>query len=152
MFKVSTKGDYALLLMTALAEKWEAPDGSFVSLKKIAKEKHLSFPYLSQLVLSLKKAGLVESKEGFSGGYRLSQNPSEISLISILEATEGKIAPVKCCREKENQCQCETVCDVKYAWQDAIEILRHFLQTRKLSHLVKGKGQKESIIFPLSSS
>lgn len=151
MFRVSTKGDYALLLMTALAEKWsvdsiDAEGQHFVSLKKVAGEKHLSFSYLSQLVLPLKDAGLVESKKGIYGGYRLTKAPSEISLLEILEVTEGKIAPVKCSSEKNGPCQCETVCGVKYAWQDAIDLLGHFLKSRKLSNLIMRKADP-SIIF-----
>ncbi len=130
-------------MMTALAEKYTAKarmPNAFISLKKIAEEKHLSFSYLSQLVLPMKKSGLVESKEGLNGGYRLSRDPSKITLMEILETTEGKIAPVKCCgetNEKKEPCQCESVCGVKYAWQDAIELLANYLSSIKLSDLLK---------------
>lgn len=148
MFKVSTKGDYALLIMTALAMR--RGNGEFVSLKKIAEEKRLPFAYISQLMLRLKKVGLVESKEGLNGGYRLKKEPSNISLMEILEATEGKISPVKCCSEKSGPCQCESVCGVKYAWQDAIQLLDQFFSAKKLSDLMEQPDTSSTASSPIT--
>ena len=146
MFKVSTKGDYGLLLMTALAEHFIQNGVAIVSLKMIAEEKNLSLSYISQLILPLKNAGLVLSKEGLGGGYRLAKHPSQISLLEILEALEGPIAPVRCCNEKADKCQCESSCNAKSAWHDAISLLQHHLESRKLFDLIRKKPD-ESIIF-----
>lgn len=146
MFKVSTKGDYGLLLMTALAEHFVKNGMALVSLKMIAEEKNLSLSYISQLILPLKNAGLVLSKEGLGGGYLLAKHPSEISLLEILEALEGKIAPVKCTSAKLEKCQCENSCNAKSAWHDAISLLAHHLESRKLFDLIRKKPD-ESIIF-----
>lgn len=139
MFKVSTKGDYGLLLMTALGEKYRAGNHEFISLKTVAEEKNLSLSYISQLIIPLKNAGLLESREGLYGGYRLSKNPSQISLLEILETIEGPIAPVKCCDSKSEKCQCESVCNVQSAWHEAIEVLAHYLRSRKLADLLEKK-------------
>ena len=90
----------------------------------------------------------MESKEGSNGGYRLVKAPSEISLMDILEATEDKIAPVKCSNEKNGPCQCEKVCGVKYAWEDAIAMLNHFFRSRKLSDILKKKIDSSIIFTP----
>lgn len=146
MFKVSTKGDYGLLLMTALAKHFVSNGPEFVSLKMIAEEKNLSLSYISQLIIPLKNAGLLESREGLYGGYRLSKNPSQISLLEILETIEGPIAPVKCCDSKSEKCQCESACNVQSAWHEAIEVLAHYLRSRKLSDLLE-KKTSSPIVF-----
>src|SRR3989344_1308713 len=126
MFKVSTKGDYGLLFLSALAQ-FMREGKKYVALKEISKAKHLSLPYLSQIASKLRAAGLVESKEGREGGYCLSRPAAEISLISILEALEGPVEPVRCCGNKAGKCGSEPYCNVKFTWQSAKTMMVHFL-------------------------
>lgn len=134
MFKISTKGDYGLLLLAALA-KVHADGKSFVALKEIASAKHLSLPYISQIVNSLKRAGLVESKEGLGGGYRLSRSPDSITVIEILEALEGPVAPVKCCTANKEKCGAEPYCEVKSTWHEAKKMMIEFLRNKTLKDI-----------------
>jgi Rrf2 family protein len=144
MFKISTKGDYGLLLMQALAE---CDNEEFVSLKKVADEKQLSSSYLSQIVIPLKEAGLVESKEGLRGGYRLTKPSEKITMLEILEALEGKIAPTKCIEEDDcSGCKCSDGCNVKNTWREATDMLHHFLSSRTLRDLSK-KTTSNTILF-----
>lgn len=92
MFRLSTKGDFGLLLLTTLAKR----QGELVSANDLATEKHLSIKYIGRILNSLKKAGLVESKEGVNGGYRLTRDPKDINLQEVLTVLEGQLAPVKC--------------------------------------------------------
>jgi len=140
MFKVSTKGDYGLLLMSSLAEHYGE---GFISLKQIADEKHLSVRYLSQLVLPLKKIGLVNSKEGVSGGYELTRKPEEITMLEILLCLEGPVSTVKCTKKGSN-CQCEADCGVKRTWQSATEMLMHYLSQKTLIDLIQTKPTSSS--------
>lgn len=136
MFRISTKGDYGMLLMSVLAEKTGNAEGNFVSLKEIAREKHLSIPYLSQIILPLKEAGLVVSKEGRIGGYRLSRKPNEITLMEILEALEGPVSPVRCCSDTKAQCGSEAQCNVKFAFKDAQTMLSEFFKNKTLADII----------------
>jgi len=131
MFKISTKGDYGLLLLSAIAEKTNA-GRAFVSLNEIAKERKLSLPYLSQIILPLKEAGLVKSKEGRDGGYCLAKAPREISLMQILEALEGPVAAVRCCGDKSAECGSKSSCNLKSTWQEANTVLVTFLGSKTL--------------------
>lgn len=64
------------------------------SLREIAQLEELSEGYLEQLIVSLRKAGLVRARRGARGGYELSRSPSAISLFDILRALEnGNICP-----------------------------------------------------------
>lgn len=136
MFKVSTKGDYGLLLLTSLAEKM-SEGKEYVSLKEIAEAKKLSLKYLSQIIVPLKEGGLVKSKEGRDGGYSLTRPAEKITLFEILELLEGPIAPVRCCDNKAGKCGSESYCNSKFTWQDARTLLTNFLKKRTLADTLK---------------
>lgn len=86
--KVSTRGDYAsrALLSLALHE-----DSGPTSVRDIAERTGLPQPYLEQILLALKGAGLVRSKRGVGGGYILARDPAEINLAQIVSAVDGPI-------------------------------------------------------------
>src|ERR1700693_5162356 len=91
--RISTKGDYATRAMQHLALHYnEGP----IQIEEIARRQHLPVRYLEQILLSLKRAGFLESKRGVSGGYYLAKHPREITLGAIIRATEGPIIPIFC--------------------------------------------------------
>ena len=87
--KVSTRGDYAsrALLSLALHGDGQTPR----SVRDIADRTGLPQPYLEQILLALKGAGLVRSKRGVGGGYVLAREPSTILLSQIVAAVDGPI-------------------------------------------------------------
>jgi len=84
--KFSIKSEYALRAMVELAINYRK--GS-VQISEIAKEQNIPERYLEQILLLLKRAGLIESARGVRGGYSLSRLPRDISLNHILVTTEG---------------------------------------------------------------
>jgi Rrf2 family iron-sulfur cluster assembly transcriptional regulator len=88
--RVSTRGDYAsrALLSLALHDEGEGP----TTVRDIAERTGLPQPYLEQILLALKGAGLVRSKRGVGGGYVLARTPAEINLAEIVRAVDGPIA------------------------------------------------------------
>lgn len=98
---VSTKGRYALVVLTDLAKHQE--DG-FVSLSEVAERQKLSLKYLEIVVAMMNKGGLLKSCRGKNGGYRLKKEPSEYSINEILQLTEGNLAPVDCVKNSEVDC------------------------------------------------
>ena len=86
--KVSTRGDYAARALLSLAlHESDRP----TSVKEIAERTNLPQPYLEQILLAVKGAGLVRSKRGVGGGYVLARPPSEITLAEILAAVDGPL-------------------------------------------------------------
>ena len=87
--RVSTRGDYACraLLSLALHDNGETP----TSVRDIAERTALPQPYLEQILLALKGAGLVRSKRGVGGGYVLARPPAEITLAEVVSAVDGPI-------------------------------------------------------------
>ena len=91
--KLSTKGRYAMVALAdlALAEvQGDKPD-DLMSLAEIAKRQDISLPYLEQLFVKLRRAGLVEAVRGPGGGYKLARTPSDIRVSEILTAVEENV-------------------------------------------------------------
>ena len=111
--KISTKGRYALRLMTDIAIY--GGEG-YVSLKDVAARQGISVKYLEQIAGSLSKAGLLRSSRGSQGGYQLTRAPEAYSLGSILRLTEGDLAPVACLEGPENHCERCDACATLDFW------------------------------------
>ena len=86
--KLSTKGRYA---MVALADIAMQEGDKLVSLGDIAERQSISLPYLEQLFVKLRRAGLVSSVRGPGGGYRLAKSTSDIRVVDILAAVDEKV-------------------------------------------------------------
>ena len=88
--KVSTRGDYASRALLSLA--LHADESGPTSVRDIAERTGLPQPYLEQILLALKGAGIVRSKRGVGGGYVLAREPSRITLGEIVSAVDGPIS------------------------------------------------------------
>lgn len=86
--KLSTKGRYA---MVALADIALQPAGQLVTLGDISRRQDVSLPYLEQLFVKLRRAGLVESVRGPGGGYRLARPASDIRIVDVLGAVDETV-------------------------------------------------------------
>ena len=87
--RVSTRGDYASRALLSLA--LHADESGPTSVRDIAERTGLPQPYLEQILLALKGAGIVRSKRGVGGGYILAREPSLITLGEIVSAVDGPI-------------------------------------------------------------
>ncbi len=90
--KLSTKGRYAMVALADLAMA-EAKAGAFdlVSLAAISKRQDISLPYLEQLFVKLRRAGLVEAVRGPGGGYKLARAPETIRISEVMQAVEETV-------------------------------------------------------------
>lgn len=88
--KISSKGDYGLRALVDLARHHDA--GAPVQVKDIARRQMIPEEYLGQLMVGLRRAGLVHSVRGAAGGYRLARPPGEITVAQVIETVEGPLA------------------------------------------------------------
>ena len=86
--KLSTKGRYA---MVALADIAMQPEGTLVTLGDISLRQKISLPYLEQLFVKLRRAGLVASVRGPGGGYKLARDAGAIRIVDVLEAVDETV-------------------------------------------------------------
>jgi Rrf2 family protein len=133
--KVSTRGDYAsrALLSLALHGAQTTP----TSVRDIAERTGLPQPYLEQILLALKGAGLVRSKRGVGGGYVLARPPEEITLAQIVSAVDGPIAAGDFGEPHTGgACDHEGQCVLLAVWADVGEAIRCYLQSFTLADMV----------------
>jgi Rrf2 family protein len=133
--KVSTRGDYAsrALLSLALHETQDSP----TSVRDIAERTGLPQPYLEQILLALKGAGLVRSKRGVGGGYVLARPPEDITLAQIVSAVDGPIAAGDFGEpHADGACDHEGQCVLLSLWAEVGESIRVYLQSFTLADMV----------------
>src|SRR3954471_24440392 len=142
--KVSTRGDYAsrALLSLALHEDAEGP----TSVRDIAERTALPQPYLEQILLALKGAGLVRSKRGVGGGYVLARDPAEITLGAIVSAVAGPIAAGDFGEPHQNgACDHEGQCVLLGVWADVGAHMRQHLDSFTLADIAaRAQGLRPS--------
>ena len=88
--KLSLRGEYALRALLVLGLNYKQ---SVVRIQTIAQHQNIPKRFLEQILNDLKSAGVVESKRGVAGGYRLARPPADISLASVIRHIEGALAP-----------------------------------------------------------
>ncbi|MBI4596339.1 MAG: Rrf2 family transcriptional regulator [Candidatus Tectomicrobia bacterium] len=132
---ISFKGDYALKAVLDLALHHNQ---GVVPIQDIAHRGDMPVKFLEQILLHLKKAGLVNSKRGVGGGYYLSKDPSEITVGSVLRVIEGGIAPIACVSKDHYQaCEDEYVCSLKPVWERVREAISSVVDNTTFSDLVE---------------
>jgi Rrf2 family protein len=134
MIKLSTKGRYGTRLMLNLAVHYNAGQEPVI-LKNVSKEEEISIRYLEQIIIPLKLSKLVKSIRGAGGGYILTQPPSKVKLIEIIEALEGPIALVDCVDDLDH-CDRMPSCATYEVWKEATNLLRNYFSKTTLQNLV----------------
>ncbi|MFN4196710.1 MAG: RrF2 family transcriptional regulator [Caldimicrobium sp.] len=142
MFKLSTKGRYAVRAMYEIAKAY--PKG--VTLDEISERQKISRVYLAQILNRLRQARLIKSSRGPGGGYVLRKPPEEISLYDILEPLEGPVCIASCIDPAEG---CEEVeeCIAYPIWKKIAQYIECTLKNVKLDVLVKDLNPQEKEKF-----
>ena len=90
---LSKKSQYAFKALTYLTERYN--DGP-VLISEIAKKKKIPLKFLENILLELKKAGILDSKTGKGGGYFLNKSPEKIKVATVIRLINGPIAMLPC--------------------------------------------------------
>ena len=145
--KVSTRGDYASRALLSLALHAEAEGDAPTAVRDIAERTGLPQPYLEQILLALKGAGLVRSKRGVGGGYVLARPAEEISLSQIVSAVDGPIVAGDFGVPHENgACDHEGQCVLLTVWADVGEHMRSHLESFNLADMVaRAQGRAPAV-------
>ncbi len=105
MFKIKRETDLGLILLEQLSDLGK---DEYLSLQSWAKTKKLPYRFLSKVASNLKRNGLIISKEGKDGGYRLAKNSSQVKLGTVIKALEGNLALSRC--RTGVKCSCQSYC------------------------------------------
>lgn len=139
--RVSTRGDYACRALLSLT--LHAGEPGPTSVRDIADRTGLPQPYLEQILLALKGAGLVKSKRGVGGGYTLARSPEEIRLNDIISAVDGPITlgdfgeP-----HQDGSCDHEGQCVLLAIWKHTGDHMREHLAGFTLANVADAANGK----------
>ena len=123
--KLSSKARYAVMAMVDIAHYGEAEP---VSLSAISIRQDLPLAYLEQLFNKLKKAGLVISCRGATGGYKLSQSRADIHVYNIIAAVDTPLKATRCSSDHSG-CQISgTKCMTHDLWGELTAVVAEFLK------------------------
>ncbi len=91
--RLTTKSQYGLRVLGDLIRNWREGNG-YLQVGELASRCDTSQKYLEQVLLPLSHAGILESKRGQHGGYRLNRAPNDVSLAEALRHLEGLLMPI----------------------------------------------------------
>lgn len=143
--ELNTKARYAVMAMADLAKHGE--DGA-VPLSAIAERQSLSVAYLEQIFLRLRRAGLVASARGRSGGYTLARSAQAIRVADIMNAVEEETRMTRCL-DGDPGCLGEQRCLTHGLWQALGGHIAAFLSNVSLQEVVDGIPPAKLATVPL---
>jgi Rrf2 family protein len=133
--KLSLRGEYALRALLVLGLNYT---DSVVRISAISRHQNIPKRFLEQILNDLKAAGLVESKRGVAGGYRLRRSPDKITLAEVIRHIEGPLAPVSCVSERfYERCSCpdEARCGIRSIMKEVRDAIADILEQFTLAQL-----------------
>ena len=130
--KISTKGTYALGIMTDIASHSQ---DEAIPLTVLANRNNMSVKYLEQIVNMLVKNNLLVSFRGTNGGYKLSRDAKDITIGQILKATEGELQTVSCLNAGV-KCDKVAKCLTVGVWTKLDNIVNDFLNSTTLDDVI----------------
>lgn len=148
--RLSKRGEYGLRAMITLAG---TPHSNcplpVVQIKEISEREKIPGKFLEQILLSLKNAGLLNSKMGVGGGYYLAKQPSEISLGQIFRVLDGPLAPIRCVSQTAYEpCGCpdEQTCGLRLVMGDVRNAISDILDRTSLEDVNKRQDALQQML------
>jgi len=134
---LSKKTRYAIVALTRLARDFgKGP----ILIRDIAQDEKIPQRFLENILLELKKLGILGSKLGKEGGYYLLKRPEDVTIAEIIRHFEGTIALMYCVSEKAYQpcefCRIEETCKIRHVFKKIRDNTYDILQDATLSSLI----------------
>jgi len=131
--KLTMKGDYGLRAMLDLAHHYgQGP----IQSNDIAGRQYIPEPYLDQLLVTLRRAGLIKSVRGPQGGHMLARHPQQITMGEVIQVLEGYVPPMECLPDP-SFCQLSPDCALREVWIKVDEFTRQLLMHTTIEELAR---------------
>jgi Rrf2 family transcriptional regulator, cysteine metabolism repressor len=128
--------DYSLKALLMLAERY--PTVQPLRVEEIASREGIPENYLRRLLIDLKRAGLVASQKGPSGGYMLARSPAKITMEEVVQTIEGDYTPVECFEDGANSpCRRDENCAMREVWREVHDAVGAILRRTTLQSLAE---------------
>lgn len=136
--KITSSIEYATRLAVTLGRSYGE---AALSAEKLSESENVPVDYVNQLLLRLKRAGLVQSHRGSSGGYGLARPPAEITLGQVVRAVEGRIFEDVCGKYEEGKKDChhQGNCSISPVWARLGALIEEYFDGITLAKLLEGK-------------
>ncbi len=147
--RFSSKSEYGVRVLVSLGRRYgEGP----VPLSEIARTEHMPLPYLEQIMGTLRRHGLVVSRQGAKGGFELVRPPEAVRMAEVVLALEGGVAPMLCAvgdRAGRVLCEIEGSCTSQLLWRRIRDSILSVLEATTLDELI-GRGAKVRSVVPVT--
>ena len=140
---ISTKGRYALRIMIDLAEH---RNGGFIPMKEVAARQEISLKYIERIMPVLTKNNLVKGLHGKGGGYQLTREPDEYTVLEVLQAAEGDLAPVSCLGQNAEPCPRAGECRTLPMWKEYYDTILSFFEGITIADLMASSPADNYVI------
>jgi len=143
--RVTTWTEYSLIISLHLARRGGAQP---VAARDISESERLPGDYVEQILLRLRRAGLVDSVRGARGGYRLARDPSLISVHDVMQACEHQTFEMNCESHPvdEERCGPGTQCTIRPVWQALQQRVDALLKGISIADLMKDQAQVQELV------
>lgn len=142
--RLTRAGEYAVRCILYLCNKGQ---GTLVSRHEIAERSNIPTLFLAKIAQQLAKKGFIEIRQGARGGFVLTKNPADISLLEVVETMIGEIYLNDCILRPET-CEAHETCAVHQVWQEARRQLRATLASASMAELSRGRTCPELTVMP----
>lgn len=134
--RITSSVEYATRLMTALAREH---GGAPLSADKLAAADNIPADYVSQLLVKLRRAGLVESRRGSSGGYALAKEPAAITLACVVRAVDGEVFEDVCGKYEKGSkdCRHQGGCSISPVWKRLGALVTQYFEGVTLADILE---------------
>ncbi len=142
MIKLSTRTRYGVRILIQVALE-NIDGGKLARGRTIAEKQGITEPYLEQIMIPLKRAGIVGTVRGCNGGYELRKSPSEITMLELIELFDGKVELADCLKEGV-KCDRGEECPTRDVWIRLARVFREEAATVTLESILEGMRSPSS--------
>lgn len=145
--RVTTWTEYSLIIVLHLARRGEEGSGT-VAARELAETERLPGDYVEQILLRLRRAGLIESVRGARGGYRLARPTGAISVRDVMTASEHQTFEVNCDTHPVDADRCGggTSCSIRPVWQELQRRIDDLLESISVADLMKQEPAVQELV------
>jgi Rrf2 family protein len=151
--RVTTWTEYSLIISIHLAKQGRKGQGP-VAARELADTERLPADYVEQILLRLRRAGLVESVRGARGGYFLAKAPAEISVRDVMAASEHQTFEINRSSHPvdEDRCNPGNTCSIRPVWRALQQRVDELLASISLADLMKQESEVQELVGISSAS
>ena len=146
--RLTAKSEYGVLAAIDLACHYGSGP---VSARQIAERRGIPPRFLEQLLVALRRADLVSAARGAKGGFVLTRDPKDVSVLDVVEALEGPLASSVCDQVREDTCLKSATCAAAPVWARATSALRDVFASTSLASLAGTQDSFDQRTNALSS-